>query len=42
MLMGLAKPLGPGDTVALVFTLEDAKGKRTTLELTAPVRPLGQ
>jgi copper(I)-binding protein len=42
MLMGLARPLGQGDSVPLLFTLEDAKGKRTTLAVTAPVRPLGQ
>ena len=42
MLMGLAKPLGEGDTVPLVFTIEDAKGKRTSLEVRAPVRPLGK
>jgi copper(I)-binding protein len=42
MLMGLAKVLGEGDTVPLVFTLEDAKGKRTTLEVKASVRPLGK
>lgn len=42
MLMGLARPLGEGDTVRLVFTLENARGKRTTLEVQAPVRPLGK
>lgn len=42
MLMGLAKALREGDTVPLVFTIEDGKGKRTTLEVKAPVRPLGQ
>ena len=42
MLMGLAKPLSDGDTVALTFTIEDAKGRRTKLEVKAPVRPLGR
>jgi copper(I)-binding protein len=42
MLMGLTKPLREGDTVPLSFTLEDGNGKRTTLEVQAPVRPLGQ
>jgi copper(I)-binding protein len=42
MLMGLAKALGEGDAVPLVFTIEDARGKRTTLEVKAPVRPLGR
>jgi copper(I)-binding protein len=42
MLMGLAKPLGEGDTVPLTFTIEDSRGKRTTLEVRASVRPLGK
>lgn len=42
MLMGLAKPLSAGDTVALTFTIEDAKGRKTKLEVKAPVRPLGR
>jgi len=42
MLMGLAKTLGEGDAVTLVFTIEDAKGKRTPLEVRALVRPLGK
>jgi hypothetical protein len=42
MLVGLAKPLGAGDTVPLVFVIEDARGKRSTLEVKAHVRPLGQ
>ena len=40
--MGLAKPLVQGDRVPLVFTLEDTKGKRTTLEVKAEVRPLAK
>lgn len=42
MLMGLAKALGAGDTVPLTFTIEEGSGKRTTLEVKAPVRPLGK
>jgi copper(I)-binding protein len=42
MLIGLAKALGEGDTVPLTFTIEDPKGKRTTLEVKASVRPLGK
>jgi periplasmic copper chaperone A len=42
MLMGLAKPVAAGDKVPLTLTIEDAKGKRSTLEVQAVVRPLGQ
>jgi hypothetical protein len=42
MLMGLRKPLAAGDKVPLVLMVEDAAGKRTTLEVAAQVRPLGQ
>lgn len=41
MLMGLAKPLKAGETVALTFTIEERGGKRTRLEVKAEVRPLG-
>jgi copper(I)-binding protein len=40
MLMGLARPLKPGDTVPLTLTIEE-KGKRSTLQVQAAVRPLG-
>lgn len=40
MLMGLAKPLKPGDTVPLTLTIEE-KGKRSKVEVKAAVRPLG-
>lgn len=40
MLMELAKPLSKGDTVPITFTIEDAAGKRTQLEVRAEVRPL--
>ena len=40
MLMGITRPLKPGDTVPITLTIEE-KGKRSTLEVKAPVRPLG-
>lgn len=40
MLMDLMRPLQAGEQVPLVFTIEDAKGRRSTLEVKAPVRPL--
>ena len=40
MLMGLAKPLNPGDVVPIVFTIEE-RGKRSELAVKAEVRPLG-
>jgi copper(I)-binding protein len=42
MLMGLAKPLGASDRVRFELTVEDAKGRRRTVEVEAPVRPLGR
>jgi hypothetical protein len=42
MLVGLTRPLGAGDKVPLTFTIEDAKGQRTRIEVSADVRPLGQ
>lgn len=42
MLMGIEKPLGKGQWVPITFTFEDAKGKRSTLEVKAAVRPLGR
>ena len=41
MLMGLANPLKPGEKVPLTFTIEDKGGKRTQLEVSAEVRPIG-
>jgi len=41
MLMGLARPVAAGDTFPLVFTIEDKRGKRSTLEVRATVRPIG-
>lgn len=42
MLIGIAKPLKAGDKVPLTFVIEDAKGKRSSLRVSAAVRPLGQ
>jgi copper(I)-binding protein len=42
MLMELKKPVAANETVPLTLTIEDAKGKRTKLEVKAQVRPLGQ
>ena len=42
MLVGLTRALGAGDTVPLTFTFEDRKGKRTSMEVRAQVRPLGK
>ncbi len=41
MLLGLKRPLGAGDTVPMSLTIESAGGKRETVEIQAPVRPLG-
>jgi copper(I)-binding protein len=40
MLMGLSGPLRAGDTVPLTLTIEDKAGKKTALEVKAPVKPL--
>ena len=42
MLMELAGPVKAGTKVPLVLTIEDRDGKRTTVRIEAPVRPLGQ
>jgi copper(I)-binding protein len=42
MLVGLTRALVAGDKVALTFTIEDVKGQRTRVEVSADVRPLGQ
>jgi copper(I)-binding protein len=42
MLVDLTRPLVAGDKVPLTFTIEDGKGKRTRIEVSADVRPLGQ
>ena len=41
MVMGLAKPAKAGESFPLVFTVEDKRGKRTRLEVSAAVRPIG-
>jgi periplasmic copper chaperone A len=41
MLMGIAKPAKAGESFPLVFTIEDKRGKRTRLEVSAAVRPIG-
>ncbi|CAB1403092.1 Copper metallochaperone, bacterial analog of Cox17 protein [Pseudomonas fluorescens] len=40
MLMGLTGQLKEGDSVPLTLTVENAKGKKETLEVKAPVRAL--
>jgi copper(I)-binding protein len=42
MLLDLRRALGAGESVKLVFTVEDARGKRSRVEIEAPVRPLGR
>ncbi|HEX5807006.1 MAG TPA: copper chaperone PCu(A)C [Macromonas sp.] len=41
MLMDLSAPLKAGDSVPLTLVIEDQDGKRRTVDLTLPVRPLG-
>ncbi len=40
MLMGIEQPLQPGATVPVTLTVEGKDGKRETLQLTLPVKPL--
>ena len=42
MLLGVKAPVKAGAKVPLKLTIEDRKGKRTTVEIEAAVRPLGQ
>jgi copper(I)-binding protein len=42
MLMQIAKPLRAGDKVPLTLTIEDARGKRSTLEVQATVKPIAE
>lgn len=41
MLMDLKQPLKAGDTVPVTLVVEGADGKRESIEVKAPVRPLG-
>ena len=42
MLMEVPKPLRAGETVPLALTIEDSKGKRSTLDVKAVVRPIAE
>jgi len=42
MLMDLKRPLADGEVVPVTLVVEGAGGKRETLEVKAPVRPLGR
>lgn len=42
MLMEVARPLRAGDKVPLTFTIEDARGKRSTVEVQATVKPIAE
>jgi copper(I)-binding protein len=42
MLMEVSRTLHPGDSVPLVLTIVDAKGKRSTLDVKAVVRPIAE
>jgi copper(I)-binding protein len=42
MLIDVTHVLGAGDVVPLTLTVEDAHGRRSQVEVRAPVRPLGQ
>jgi copper(I)-binding protein len=41
MLMDLKQPLKEGDTVPVTLTIEGKDGKKETVEVKAPVKPLG-
>jgi copper(I)-binding protein len=42
MLMGIRQPLAAGETVPITLTFEDKAGKKTSVEVRAPVRALGK
>ena len=42
MLMGLSKPVTEGQKVPITLTVQDAKGKKSTVEVQAEVRGLGK
>jgi len=41
MLMDLARQMKPGETVPITFTVEGRDGKRSEVEVKAPVKPIG-
>lgn len=41
MLIDLVKPLGKGDTVPVTLTIQDKDGRKSTVEVKAEVRALG-
>jgi copper(I)-binding protein len=41
MLMDLARQMKPGETVPITFTVEGKDGKRSEVEVKAPVKPIG-
>lgn len=40
MLMGLVKPISPGDDVPIALTFQDREGKRSVVDIVAKARPL--
>ena len=42
MLMGISNPLGEGQKVPITLTVQDAKGRKTAVEVQADVRALGK
>jgi periplasmic copper chaperone A len=40
MLMDLKKPMNPGETVAVSLVIEGKDGKKETVEIQAPIKPL--
>lgn len=42
MLIDVTHALGAGERIPLTLTIEDARGRRSKVEVQAPVRPLGQ
>ncbi len=42
MLVDIYRPIVEGDRVPLTLTIEDRRGKRSQVQVKAPVRPLGQ
>jgi len=42
MLMGISNPVGEGQKVPITLTVQDAKGRKSTVEVQADVRGLGK